>query len=131
MITKNQLLTALADDAITLLVPALTLSFLTEFNFAHAIIGALGQLIAIGAKKISKYNKGENIKKEPLWYWVVSIGLGAVLAFVGTPCVCNKFELNELLVSGALGSVAQYTFDFINAFKDSILKTLGDEKDAE
>lgn len=131
MITKDQLLTALADDAITLLVPALTLSFLTEFNFAHAIIGALGQLIAIGAKKISKYNKGETIKKEPLWYWIVSIGLGAVLAFVGTPYVCNKFELNELLVSGALGSVAQYTFDFINAFKDSILKTLGNEKDAE
>ncbi len=130
MITKNDLLGIMLKDGVMLIAPTLTLSFLGAFNPSHAIIGALGQLVAIGAKKISKYNKGEVIKHEPLWYWLVSIGLGGVLAFVATPYFSEKFGLNELLVSGALGSVAQYTFDFINAIRDSFLKTLNNDKDS-
>lgn len=131
MITKQGFITMLIEDTAMLVAPTLTLSFLGVFNPAHAVIGALGQMIAIGAKKISLYNKGEVIKKEPLWYWVVSILLGGVLAFVATPYLTERLGVNELFVSGALGSVAQYTFDFINAFKDSILKTLNNEKGTE
>lgn len=130
MITKDELIGLLFRDTMYLSVPIVSYSFMANFNPAHALIGALGQIVAIGAKKISLYNKKEEIKTEPLWYWIVSILLGGVLAFVGTPYVTKTFGWNELLVSGALGSVAQFTFDFITAFKDSILKVLNNEKDS-
>lgn len=132
MVTKQDLVSVLFKDGLMLVGGStLTLSFLGAFNPAHAIIGALGQLVAIGAKKVSLYNEKKQVSKEPLWYWIISILLGAVLAFVATPYLTEKLGVNELFVSGALGSVAQYTFDFINAFKDSILKTLNNEKGSE
>jgi hypothetical protein len=131
MVTKEQVFGKLIDAFITLSVPATTFAFLAEYNIAHAIVGAGGQAIAIGSRKVSEFRKKGKSKEEPVWYWVASITLGAILAYISTPFISSRFNLPELLVGLGMGSIAQFTWDIILAFKDSVIKTIGNGENNE
>jgi hypothetical protein len=57
--------------------------------------------------------------------------LGAILAYISTPFISSRFNLPELLVGLGMGSIAQFTWDIILAFKDSVIKTIGNGENNE
>ena len=124
MITKENLLTKITDWYFLLSTPAIV-SIFAGHDPTLALIGAIGQFVAIVSQAVLKVRKGQKLKLKPIWYWLVSVFvLGGLMGLLFTKTIHEKTGLS-LLTSGLIaGSLAQYAFDFILAFKDAIINNI-------
>ena len=124
MITKENLLTKITDWYFMLSAPAVA-SVFAGHDPTLALIGAIGQFVAIVSGAVYKVRKGQKLKQKPIWYWLVSVFvLGGLMGLLFTRTIHERTGL-ALLPSGLIaGAMAQYAFDFILAFKDAIINNI-------
>lgn len=124
MITRENILTKITDWYFLLSTPAIA-SIFAGHDPTLALIGAIGQFVAIVSGAVYKVRKGQKLKQKPIWYWLVSVFiLGGLMGLLFARVIHEKTGL-AILPSGLIaGALAQYAFDFILAFKDAIIDNI-------
>lgn len=132
MITKDNILANMAEWFIYLSAPTTAISVLNKYDPTVAIIGAIGQVLAIAARVVWIERKGK--KKEPrdAKYWISSIVLGAASAYFFANVLSRWSGLDIVASAIVCGALGQYAFDFIIAIKDTSIdsiKNIGNGQD--
>lgn len=115
----------ISEFFVILIVPTTSISILAGYDPTFFIIGALGQFLAITMQYVNTVRKGKKVVKRPIWYWMICVFvLGGAMGFLFTNTVASITGMPKLVAGILSGAVAQYGFDFILAFKDSIIKMI-------
>lgn len=98
------------------------------YNPMYAVFGTAGQLIYLGGRYVQSINKGKGIKSYPALYIVITIALGASVAFLGTPQLIKIFpSWDGFILSTIVGALAQKIVDFLDGLYSKVKKDGGIE----
>lgn len=101
--------------AIFLLGSNITAILTAGYNPMYAVFGTAGQLIYLGGRYVQTINSGKVSKSYPLLYILVTIALGASVAFLGTPQLIKILpSWDGYIVSAIIGALAQRIVDFLD-----------------
>ena len=116
MIGKDSIINHLFEWGLILQTTAVV-TVLQGYDPSQAIVGSVGQLFAIGARYVWVERTGKKQDVRTIKYWVFSILLGAISAFVFSKYVAQFLNIDVLLSGFLCGVVAQFAYDFIMALK--------------
>lgn len=109
--------------AIFLLSSNITAIIAAGYNPMYAVFGTAGQLMYLGGRYVQSINSNKLIKNYPAMYIVITICLGASVAFVGTPQLIKVFPTwDGYIISTLVGALAQKLVDFIDSLYSKVKK---------
>jgi len=124
MISKNNIVDYVINNMVFLSATGITLQVFAGYNPLHALIGGAGQILFLIANYLRLKSSGVEMKKQPIFFWIGCIALGAALGYLFTTWTAKKIGLDEVLSGIIIGASAQFAADIFDVFIDVIKKKI-------